>query len=629
MTMRSTDEADGPNFEYDVLLARSFDEILERRGEPISLEDVLDLALRRGRLLLQAPGGAGKTVTLERLRMAAQASGLLVGYVRLAEISPAALTTFGFETLLDGSDPPLQQDALASGLPIVLLVDGLNEVPRNVTTAALRAIDEFASRGPKSGVVVTDRLVRRDVDTKRWRLATLQDVSRTTSEAVLGRPLTESDAALMSSPVYLESARQAGHAFARRSDAHRQYFEGQLSLSNGIVERLSAHALWAYRETASRYFTRASLTQYVDDEIFLTLTAAGALIFESPGARGTSDGDTRIAYRHHLVHDYLAARGAAHTKVRWDAELFNALTFQSASSDILVMLLEQIPPPGRDTLVRRVYDWNLYSAAYLLSAWVSGEDLVAPATETQVLALLGERRFDRFKASAQQVADALRLHGGTFAQALLAVETPQQAITLASSQLPSDDEFQRWLSLYATTEEPAPQELFSFLEDQDGVYGWTAANVIRRLGVSREDVVVVLRYARNELSAIRWRACHVLGVVGTAGIEELFSALVDDPEITVRYGALRSIVEQALLTSSVDTRHEIFERLADHHEVLMQNPTLSNEFARVVEVVQPPAGWIAAASIVIEKLLANAQDADVQNRWRSLSAQLRLNWTSL
>jgi hypothetical protein len=623
--MGSTRERDEPDFEYDVLLAGSFDEILERRGEPITLDDVLKLALRRGRLLLQAPGGAGKTFTLHRLKRVAKESGLLVGYVRLAEVHPAAVATFGYEALLNASDPPLRPDALGSGVSMVLLVDGLNEVPRTVATMTLRAIDELASRGPQSGAIVTDRLVRREVDAKRWRLATLRDVSRETAESVLGEPLSDSDAALMSSPVYLESARQAGHAFARRSDAHRQYFEGQLRLQDDTIEKLAAHALSIYLDTGSRYFAPESLLEYVDEVTVETLTTAAALIREAPGRRETAD-DTRVAYRHHLLHDYLAARGAANAGLRWDARLFNALTFYSASTDILVMLLEQVPEHQRDTLVRRVYDWNLYSAAYLLSAWVSGEHLVAPATEAQVLALLGERRFDRFEASAQQVADALRLHGGSFAQTLLSVETPEQAIALASSQLPGDDEFQRWLTLYTKTERPAPRDLYTHLDDQDGVYGWTAANVIRRLGVSSEHIDVVVHLANHEVSAIRWRACHVLGVVGERGIGYLFTALDSDPEITVRYGALRSIVEQALLAESEARRYQIFEGLAEHHRVLSQSSTLSNEFARVLEVVDPPDGWVDAASMVIEKLLANAEGNESQDRWRALSAQLRLNW---
>ena len=79
------------------------------------------------------------------------------------------------------------------------------------------------------------------------------------------------------------------------------------------------------------------------------------------------DGDD-ASFRHHLIHDYLAALHMAQDRSTWTPGGFDTITLTASSFDPLAMVLEQLPDPAdADLFLRRIYDWNFYGAAYALA----------------------------------------------------------------------------------------------------------------------------------------------------------------------------------------------------------------------------------------------------------------------
>lgn len=618
---------DDLSFDYPLLLTPSFDRLLQGVGEHTSVDELIDVSLRRGRLLLQAPGGAGKTVTLHRIRRRAEQRGIRVGLVFLPQVPESELLSDAPRALLNSAVPALDMDDLANERALLLLVDGLNEVRRGLASLVLDAVEELASLGPRSGVIVSDRVSRRPIDMDRWRMGSIGTISRTFAEQAIGHPLSDSAAALLSSPAYLRRVLESESLAVTRSEIHREYFEEVLGFAPSLVDRLASHAFGLYRSEQRTSFSRNSIAEAAGEFPVEKLIEQGTIVRKDVDAHPDAE-EFAYTYRHHLMHDYLASRAAIKEDPGlWGADLFDALSFSASSSDGLVMMLEQCAPAERDSFIRRVYDWNLYAAAYLMSTKFADRSMIKASTETEVLILLGERKFDRFIGTAEQVTDALLLHSSDLALRLLAARDAEEVLALAHAELPEDPDYRAWLATYGGDQMPAPRWMLERLKDEDGVDGWTAANVVRRLGLDEEGVSVLLRLADHPASVVRWRVGHALGVAGDGGLETLYRLFRSDTAPTVRYGALRSIMEQALLSSTSSGRIAIMSTLAESVHVLRSDKRLSREFARLLEVKDPPVGWGVAAGLVLERLLASAISDEEQESWRRISSDLRLYWS--
>lgn len=620
--MDATLEVNPAELEYGYLplVAASMDDVLTRQGTATTIDSLLDLTLRTGRVLLQAPGGAGKTWTVNRLRASGAERALRLSVLTVADRQLDASSHLDVTQLLATAEPSLSWEELASQEPFVLVIDGLNEADRVVGGRILNLVEELAALAPFGGVLVTDRLVRRPIDVRRWGLATLSEISQQAIESLLGTTVTDSEAALLASPVYLALRLSADGRSSSRSESHRKYLEETLHLTSGTLDKMATQAFKAYSNRSSRLFPIADLEVAVGQEVVATLLEAVALV------RVPHEGDDLVRWRHHLIHDYLAARSAAKHPATWDHRTFDVLTFQGASTDSLVMLLEEAERETRDSLVRLVYDWNVYASAYLLSEDGRSGGTVSPSTEAQVLALLGERRFDPFLVTSQQVTDALRVHGGPLASAFLELESPSEAISLAASQLDGNVEYQEWIRLFSITDPRSSSLPLGLLTHADGIYGWAAANVLRRLEFDTHVMTQLGELARSERPVVRWRTAHVLGVAGPSGLNDL-RLLLSDEDVLVRYGALRSVVEQALVAEDPVERIGIFGYIAEASDQLLNEAKLVDEFERVLQVKAPPANWALAASPIIEKMLVSAATTEDQDRWRQISSDLRLVWS--
>lgn len=599
---------------YGLLRCQNFDEVLSRDGQACSLDDIENIARRSGRLLLQAPGGSGKSFTLKRL----------VNRIELRAGSGSAVAVFlGDFTFTSDVDmrlvdivPGLQMH-LDNQDKVLILLDGLNEIDRDLASPLLDEVDTFANQNPQISVIVTDRLTRRHINPRRWSLATLSRVPKESIRKLVNHTVSDTEYDLLSSPAYLERAVLNGIFSATRSQSHYEEFV-RSGIEDHAFELLTELALSAYKSHSSRVLQLEMVYTAIKKKELDKLLSSGILVRIENSA---------VRFQHHLQHDYLAARAAASKPESWHASLFDALSFRRSGFDCLALLLEQSDPEYADQLIVAIYDWDLYAAAYLLGDDVATSQKITPRIQTAILSLMGERRFDIFRETATRVSDALRVHESRLASKLLAARSPAEVQQIAAEQHASDSEYQTWLRLF--TAQNFDSDLKAALLADDGINGWTAANSAKRTA-EVSDLNFLLSSAQSEVPVVRWRAVHALGAIAhNKSGEALFERLSSDPDPNVRYGSLRSIVEIAALAADPIFRSKLLLMLSESVDILLNWPRLSDEFSRVVHIIKgsEPENWYADLSPVIENLLKESDTIEEQDRWRTLSAQLRLNWT--
>ncbi|BEP13280.1 hypothetical protein acdb102_15910 [Acidothermaceae bacterium B102] len=599
-----------PSFGYRAFSAISFDELLDQHVEhpaELSLHDCLDLVMRDGRLLLQASAGAGKSTlarrlldTVDREGIRTASRGVLLD-LRIVDVPQSGSTDELAEHLLTLAG---LADSRISQPKTVLVLDGLNEANRTLAQPLLEAAELLASGNPWLGVLVTDRLSRRELPSRRWKIAGLTSTTNDDIIAAVGT-LPTVGLALLRSPFFLDRVNPEDPETGRSA-----LFSEELATvlpEQGKADALAEVALAAYETLRQPLLTLDSVRAAIGDVSTEDLLASGILLEPINGERGR--------FQHQLWHDYLAARALADEPSKWTAPAFNALTLRSSSADALVLLLEQCPSELVDDLLRRVYDWNLYAAAHLLA----NSDEAAPATSGAMLALLGERRFDAVLPTSVQAADALRLIPGELSGLYLQAKSPEDVRATAITQLPNDAAYQAWVRLFASDD---ALWVLSRLEDADPLDGWTAANVLRRC-VTPDLADDVVALAGSADTVIGWRAVHVLGALRGGTLEALFGILTDAAANEhVRFGALRSYIEQSSRTPDPAVRIQALQRLAAVALELVVDVRLGRELERALVLVDPPAGWADAVTPVIETLLLASPDEVEHQRWETVGRRV-------
>jgi hypothetical protein len=331
---------------------------------------------------------------------------------------------------------------------------------------------------------------------------------------------------------------------------------------------------------------------------------------------------TSAQFNHHLIHDYLAAGYVAAHDELWSAETLDVLSFKGGSFDATAAVLEALEPSASDRFLRTIYDWNLYAAGYALAEVEERQPgKVSPDMEEIVCAMLAEKRFEIFAPTAQRAVDALLMIKAPRPKGYLEAETFDDVVALVQHHSGASDEFQRWRALF-TRMKPAPatREETSLLTDADSVVGWTAANVLKRLEVSEEfqlHIREMLRVANT--SAVRWRAAHVLGSFPSdANCGALVSSLIaPDEDIWVRYGAVRSLVEQAVRADS-EFRTTIFEHLRTNLLDILAEPRLTEELLNSLRVRKDaqPREWSTFSLRLLRDMLPHAENQADEERLR-------------
>ncbi|WP_346138327.1 HEAT repeat domain-containing protein [Streptomyces coeruleofuscus] len=600
-------------FQYKVLLCSSFEEVLDGEGQPTLTSALPAIALERGRVLIQARGGAGKTTTLLGICGSAQGRELPVSYADALNVSAGleGLDTVSvIGAIQQAAEPAIPVEVLGAGQPGLLLVDGLNEVSPPQANAFLEVVDVLATRIPNLGIVVADRLNRRKVRTVDWQLATLTPVPPKVVKDVLRSHNVALPVGLLGNPYYLEKVR-SGSAQSQRSTTHRRFLVEHARLTDIELQELADATFQEYQKNTSRRIDVERMKRAVGEVAINKLTGAGILI------------DTQTPrFVHHLLSDYLAATHIAGQPALWSLDAFDALTLRATSFDALAMVLEQ-QTQRADDLLLCVYDWNLYGAAYVAAEDRMGARRISEGMETAILAVLAEKRFDRVLPTVEQVSDALRVHPGELADALLIAPSVDAVISIVSRQH-LGNELIEWQQLFCRNRAAKfwPGDIEG-MRSPNPLIGWTMANVLRR-SPQPESVLSLLReLLHSDLSTVRWRAAHALGASpDVIVIDDLVRTLKVDTNIWVQYGALRSLLEIAAISNTANRWH-VFLRLAEASGVLGSREELLRETERTLIVRDPPTDWAECAGLLLERLWADADSVAGQDRWRNVAARLR------
>jgi hypothetical protein len=634
-----------PAFDFSLGWADDYDSLFQDRVVVTGIEEILQRVSKTGRVLISGRGGAAKTTILYRL-----ARGLLGDQTvfpiivnlkswnaPLYEEWKAApddvsyrmeflLTRVGIPKLnlatLDAVDPQVMR---------LLLVDGLNEITPATAQEMILTFDEYVRRAPQSGVVITDRIVRRRfTSTKRWNLCTVLPVSDENIRKYLqsnAAKLTAfekappAEQALLRTPLFLDqflhSSRSTASGLLTNAAELEYYFVGQIGLTAKELRSAAVAAYVAYEKQATRTFPLLEFEKNSGRDITERLKAAGAIQVK---------GDLGF-FTHHLHHDFLVSLLLAETEDRWRPEHFNVVTFKAASFDILALTLEQLKETRHvDLFLQRLYDWNVYAPAYALAeAYHGGGVLVSMEVEVIMLAMLAERKWDRVKSTAQKAADGLALFPRkTRADAFLQVKTLSELFELVWSFNSESKTFNEWRKLFAVPRDKSLSDAaIEKLLEADSITGWTLANVLKRISVSESQIKLFRRWARESAKSetIVWRLAHVLGAYPSKGnIDTLFEIFERQDVPWASYGALRSLIEMASRSKDAELTLAIFQRLGMKLDRLL-TPALIREFEHLLFVDPAPEIWAKAVLDLLERIYARQHDDGEGTHWMTVAQQ--------
>jgi hypothetical protein len=605
---------DRPPFELKLDWPTSYQDLLAGVQVKRTQEDVLPTrTLETGRVVLSAEAGSGKTWLLarsiERTLAQPNAIPILIQLKNLFASSP-----------MSNSDPPERviRNLLSIAVPdprfaltttgdvpkLLLMVDGLNEVPRNVAELVISAVDELARRYPFLSVLITDRLVRRPIDLDRWRLATVlplsdDEVRRAWSNAHEAKPLPEG-LGLLKRPFFLDKALATDITADSEAGTIGAYFAISIGMSSADLDDLAQTAFTAYSEYRGRTMPAPWLRNRVPTWLLERL-------IQTDTVRINLD---QAWFTHHLLHDYLAARSLASRKAEWGPGSFDIITLMAASFDSLRLTVEQLSDVAdSDLLIRRIYDWNYYGAAYsLVPGYVSSE------TSVVILAMLADKRWDPIWATVVQVDDALRFDGSETARQLLEADGRDELFNIVRRFDSGQDWFRQWAELFTTPDgTTANQAMIAGLRTEDSIISWTLANVLRRCHIDTSAMNELFNVASDDSAVVRWRAMHVLGAHPSGRSAQLLRARLEDGDRWVRYGAVRSIIEIA--SRDPELRDEVFSMLIELVQSAKLDDSMLRELGRALDIRPQPEGWAYVIAPLVQQLIGFSGTLAEQDGW--------------
>jgi hypothetical protein len=589
--------------------------------EEIDEVALLERTLAAGRVLLSSEAGSGKTWLLARLiDLATSNYAALPVLIQLKDlhISESIPQAEGLgwmsRRLLDTAIPDLE--AAFSGLdripPIILLVDGLNEVPRSLAEFVIAAVDELARRYPFISVLVADRLVRRAIDLERWKIATVlpledSEVRRIWTHAPHNHPLPES-LGVLNKPFFLDTALVTDITAPTEAGTIGAYYRQRVGLTADSLDNLANVAFDAY----AFYHGRAMPMPWMRERVFEpTLNR----LIETDTVRTNRD---QVWFTHHLLHDYLAGQALAERQADWGPSAFDVVTLTAASFDSLRLAVGGLDVARADALVRRIYDWNFYGAAYSL---VQGH--ISAEIHTIILAMLADKRWDSIRATVTQVTDALRYDNSEMAHEFLAAKSRSDLFRVVRELNSTEAWFNTWVDFFTIPDGTrADVNLIGDLRGGDSILSWTLANVLRRCSLSSTELEYLSQVASDNSAVVRWRAVHVLGAHPSHQSIEILRSRLEDSDRWVRYGAVRSTVEIASRSSESAIRDAALLVLMELVQLGSPDDSMLRELSRALDVVSPPDGWAYSVAPLIQQLLGRATTAAEQDMWGRVMASI-------
>lgn len=626
-----------PAFDLKVGICSDYESLLSgTHDREANISELRRLAHRTGRVLISARAGAGKSTLMRRLLLEALEDGEAAVYFELKTwgqsdtdtfMSPERTPVSFFDRMLrrfaDERLDVAALDLLPALRPKLILIDGLNETPGQCADRVITAADEAAALFPGLSVILSDRLVRRELSqSARWGLVTILPLGEDQIKEVVGSKLDGHKAReLLKIPFFLDRA-IAGELRDTPEMTVIEMVHSHTSLNDAEIEKLTRAAFEIYQAHKSRTFSASDIS----DDLRIPLVESGLL---------TLTEQDQFSFSHHSVHDYLASLYVAGNDALWKPEVrhntFDAITFGANSFDAIASVLRVLSASKDQTkssdLLRAVYDWNPYAAGYALTeAEAKGSALIAPDMRAIVLFMLGLRLFDHQLSTQRRARDALLMFADDLARNILAAKSLENLVALAEKQTFESETFKNWVSVFAMSGDAitAP-DVLDAITGQDSVSSWTLANVVKLTGAA-----IVLERRLIELSThknfvVRWRSVHALGAAPSdAAIEALFLRLFieGEKEGYVRYGAIRSLVEIALM--SPPHRSQILDRFVEDLPRIKKDSTVLNEFVNAAFADQKSASadWPNALAPIFHRLIDLAESAEEIDRWSGILADL-------
>jgi nucleoside phosphorylase len=604
--------------------------------ETFGRDQLLELLDRERRIALYGSSGAGKSWTLLHLaRQIAPGDDPLAVLVDLKAFRPTWLgqiadTPVGerlvpaIDAILSAAIEPIsatELDALAQERTVVLLVDGINEVPE-VNERMRIALNEYARQRPRVRVLVADRRAELFYRDARWKLIGCHGLVHADARAVVDErfgagtfeALPAVDRELLELPFFLDWALEIGDPrLAPRAHAVDRFLR-RSGLSDVDLDRIAqvAYTASAAQRTA---LAESEQCQLEADGLLDRLHAAGIVVH-----RGA---DQRFA--HQLFHQYAAARWVAHHDELWTPQALDEITVNAASLDAIGMTLTLTTAKARDRLLRVVYDWNWRAAIQALHETQSSDCHVSHALEIAVLAMAAEKRFDPVAGTAMRVHEQLERFEDGIAARLRDVTDHEELLQLiASLQVDAAPWYAEWKAVFLNrpTHGSLDDEAIVQVISAEPLLGWTTANTIRRFpcdeGHAAQLRALYLAHrptSQDRLAdTIRWRIVHALGRwPSQANVALLQRSLDEDADLWVRYGAMRSLMEMAALSTD-GLRTEILADLRARITTLDRLPL--TQVAWSASYHNAHEGWIDAVRPLLTAVLA-AQESDTERElWR-------------
>jgi hypothetical protein len=189
--------------------------------------------------------------------------------------------------------------------------------------------------------------------------------------------------------------------------------------------------------------------------------------------------------------------------------------------------------------------------------------------------------------------------------------------------------FNDWRRLFSTPIAAQMSDVdLNQITDPDSVKGWTVANVAKRTSLSDEQQARLRGWLRRDEAVLRWRLVHALGSFPSEpNFHCLLQKLDEDPEVDVRYGAVRSLVEMACI-SDENLREKIFDQISARAQRIATQPRVEAELARALIVTpsKAPQNWLAKTKHVAREFFQITHEIEKRDAWRSFVEMVDLNY---
>lgn len=630
-------EGPQPTFPFTVSRAESYSQLRagiydHPRQDPRSLipnDDTPTVALHGG-------GGTGKSRILRSIFASVLDDGYCPVLVDLKEYARNPRAQNGSnadlleEILVVGSRPRRsthELERLAQERGLVAIIDGLNEVSRQVRTTMISFFQKLNRDGSKCNQLVADRFGAPDsIDHFSHWVADRLDaeaVAKIFADNTTFGPdyyarLEPRLQRIFRRPFFLSLALRTGKKFTGSgiwSSIFTQFFTEQLRITSEVLDRVAKATV----DTTDNegHFDAGKFTELVGDETHQVLIAAEVLTRDGRG------------FEHDLWRDFLLSRGlAGMDKVHWSNATFDVVTNFSYSLECLPLTVEQLSDGARkDDFLKAVFNWNYSAAADSIVDFRDDDPeprRLSIDIRTAILGAIAEKRFDRVQRTRGRATELLGRHTYDFATPFRDLDWDDLARHVSSIN-GTEEWFARWRNLFVKREgDDLTQADLECVSSEDSLLGWSAANAGRRGGLtSDQQGELRARYQADRgdagLGAVRWRIMHVLGSYSLGeNADCLIGALTTDEYHWVRYGAARGLIEIAA-DAQDDLRRRVLNELLRFAQIynppdqLMRRQILE-EILECSFIRQPKPSWKEAALPLLEAIVGRETESEKKQR---------------